>query len=39
VIAAVQKQNATLLRHTTTIYLHPNIADTAGAGPGRCRAN
>ena len=30
VIAAVQKQNA-LLQHTTTIYLHPNIAEYAQA--------
>jgi alanine-glyoxylate transaminase/(R)-3-amino-2-methylpropionate-pyruvate transaminase len=30
VLAAVQKQNA-LLQHTTTIYLHPNIAEYAQA--------
>jgi alanine-glyoxylate transaminase/(R)-3-amino-2-methylpropionate-pyruvate transaminase len=30
VLAAVQKQNA-LLQHTTTIYLHPNIAQYAQA--------
>jgi alanine-glyoxylate transaminase/(R)-3-amino-2-methylpropionate-pyruvate transaminase len=30
VIAAVQRQNA-LLQHTTTIYLHPNIAEYAQA--------
>jgi len=30
VIAAVQKQNA-LLQHTTTIYLHPNVAEYATA--------